>query len=171
MVTFKPTKPPPTFNGDKTKFTDWFRHVEMYWACIQGATDEQKVLGTCLYMNNGPAATWSGAYSKTELTKPRNDPHRCVWSTFVTMLKEAYAPISKMADAQAHLCRLKQGTVLTDQYIILFRQVLSDAGYPSTITSDTPEADHVIDVLKMNMNPMLWRIASACTRPATSRPS
>ena len=74
IATFKPTKP-PTFSGNKMKFIDWLCHVEMYWACIQGATDEQMVLGTCLYMSNSPAVTqtWLGVYSKTELAKPQND--------------------------------------------------------------------------------------------------
>ena len=156
MATFKPTKP-LTFNGDKMKFMDRLCHVKMYWACIQGATDEQKVLETCLYMSDSPAVTqtWSGVYSKTELAKPRNDPHCCVWTTFITALKETYAPISETADTQARLCQLKQGTVLMDWYIILFRQVLSGASYPSAITPNTLEADHLINVLKMNMNPVI----------------
>lgn len=44
--------------------------------------------------------------------------------------------------------------MLTDQYLILFGQILSDARY-STIKKDTPEVDHLIDVLKMNMNSMI----------------
>ena len=43
--------------------------------------------------------------------------------------------------------------MLTDQYIILFRQILSGASYPSAI--NTLEADHLINVLKMNMNPVI----------------
>lgn len=99
--------------------------------------------------------TWSGAYSKTELAKSPHDPSHCCWTDFVTALKEAYAPISEKADAQARLHQFKQGTTLTDQYLILFKQILSDAGYPATIPSNTPEADHLIDTLKNNMNPAI----------------
>ena len=106
-------------------------------------------------MNEGSAATWSGAYSKTELAKSPHDPSHCRWADFVIALKEAYAPISEKADTQACLHQFKQGNTLTDQYLILFKQILSDAGYPATILPNTPEADHLIDVLKNNMNPAI----------------
>jgi hypothetical protein len=147
---------PNTFNGDKSKFTDWFRHVEIYWAFKDEATDKQKILVTCQLMNEGPAGTWSAAYCARQIasanSKSKHAPSTYSWKEFVQALKETYAPINITGDAQARLRTLKQGTTLTDQFLITFTQIMSDAGYGLDIPRDTTEADHLIDLLRTNMN-------------------
>ena len=66
-------------------------------------------------------------------------------------MKETYAPISETADAQACLHLLKQDSTLTDQFLITFAQIIAKAEYMD-MKKDTPEADHLINLLKVNMN-------------------
>ena len=47
---------PKSFNGNKDKFTEWFQHVEMYWAFNDAADDKRKILVTSQFMDEGPAA-------------------------------------------------------------------------------------------------------------------
>ena len=142
---------PKAFNGDKSQFSDWLRHVEMYWLFYDSATEMQKILVTCELMNEGPAATWSGAWTAAQSGKSQ---HSWSWEDFVKDLKEAYAPISETADAQARLRLLKQGSTPTDQFLITFTQIVAEAKY-TDVKKDSPEADHLIDVLKANMNPTI----------------
>ncbi|KAF8834030.1 hypothetical protein BDN67DRAFT_985623 [Paxillus ammoniavirescens] len=147
---------PNTFNGDKRKFMDWFRHIEIYSAFKDEATDKQKVLVTCQLMNEGPAGTWSATYCARLIAsanaRSKHAPSMYSWKDFVQALKEAYTPINITGDAQARLRTLKQGTTLTDQFLIMFTQIMSDTGYSLEVSKDTTEADHLIDLLHTNMN-------------------
>ena len=123
----------------------------MYWLFYDSTTEMQKILVTCELMNEGPAVTWSGAWTAAQSGKFQ---HSWSWGDFVKDLKEAYAPISKTADAQARLRLLKQGSTPTDQFLITFTQIVAEAKY-TDVKKDSPEADHLIDVLKVNMNPTI----------------
>jgi len=142
---------PKSFNGDKERFTEWFQHVEMFWAFNEAADDRKRVLVTCQFMDEGPAAAWAGAWCTKELNKSLQDTTKFSWRGFVYALKDAYAPINITGDAQARLCQLKQGSTLTSQFLIIWSQIMAEAGY-GTIMKDTPEADHLIDLLKTNAN-------------------
>ena len=138
---------PKTFNEDKSQFSDWLCHIEMY-LFYNSTTEMQKILITCELMNEGPAAMWSGAWTMSQSGKFQ---HSWSWGDFVKDLKETYAPISEMADAQARLRLLKQGSTPTDQFLIIFAQIVAEAKY-TDVKKDTPEADHLINLLMVNMN-------------------
>ena len=58
------------------------------------------------YMDEGPAATWAGAWCTKELNKSLQDMTKFSWRSFVYALKDAYAPINITGDAQARLRQL-----------------------------------------------------------------
>jgi len=88
-------------------------------------------------MNEGPAAAWAGAWCTKELNKSLQDMTKFSWRSFVYALKDAYAPINITGNAQARLRQLKQGSTLTSQFLIIWSQIMAEAGY-GTITKDTP---------------------------------
>lgn len=156
MATFKVPKP-SIFDGEKDSFKAWFQGIESYWALIPTATEEQKVLATCLYMTGSPRVrSWSSHYSSTELAKSPHDPSRCRWRDFVAAMKETYGPVDDASDAQKRLRELTQGSMLTAHYLIEFSQICSDAGYNFSSLS-RPETDQLVDRLKSNMNPVIVR--------------
>ena len=55
--------------------------------------------------------------------------HSWSWEDFIKDLKEAYAPISEMANAQARLHLLKQGSTPTNQFLVTFTQIVAKAKY------------------------------------------
>ena len=92
---------PKSFDGDKNKFTEWFQHIEMYWAFNDVADNKKKILVTSQFMDKGPAAAWAGAWCTKELSRSQNDPSRFVWHNFVTTLWDTYALVNVTGDAQA----------------------------------------------------------------------
>lgn len=142
---------PWAFDGDKEQFSDWFAHVLAYWAYYDQATEKQKVLATCGYMNAGAARTWSRAYCKRFLSQSQ---HAWSWDHFVAELKDMYGPLNEPADAQARLRLFTQDSTPTEQYLITLLQIATEAEY-TEVKANTPEADHLIDLLKTNMNPTI----------------
>ena len=124
----------------------------MYWAFNDAADDKKKILVTSQFMDEGPAAAWAGAWCAKELSRSQNDPSRFVWRNFVAALRDTYAPVNVTGDAQARLRQLKQGTTLTNQFLITWFQIMSEAGYGTVLKPDTLEADHLIDLLKTSAN-------------------
>jgi len=93
LATLKMPKP-KSFNRDKEKFTEWFQHVEMFWAFNEAVDDRKRVLVTCQFMDEGPAATWAGTWCTKELNKSLQNTMKFSWRGFVYALKDAYAPIN-----------------------------------------------------------------------------
>ncbi|KIJ09743.1 hypothetical protein PAXINDRAFT_17178 [Paxillus involutus ATCC 200175] len=132
---------PQAFSGNKSVFTDWLQHVQMYFSFHSNCTEKEHILITLSLMNQGYANIWSSAYYQKEEAKYE----------FVCALKESFAPINETGLAHTRLRELKQGNTLTDQFVTMFEQLMVEAGY-STARNNSTDADHLIDILKVNAN-------------------
>ncbi|KAF8834903.1 hypothetical protein BDN67DRAFT_984985 [Paxillus ammoniavirescens] len=140
---------PAAFNGDKSKFESWFRHVQMYFQFqdVQ-PTERNKILLTMSYMSEGYASEWSASYfDREEQKNVLQNPYS--WRVFKTQLEHSFGPINNRQDTQERLVNFKQGKLPINKYLTKWEQILTTARY-GLITDDTNEVDSLIRLLHSN---------------------
>ena len=128
---------PRWFDGDQTKFEDWWREIRLFLKSnrVNGTDDRITAILACL--REGVV----GIYAQKKLDKLDEDNNTQNWDDFVKEIKITFSNKSKAADVEWKIETFKQGKRNTADFIIEFKALATKA--------NTDEL-HAIFLLKKN---------------------
>ena len=117
-------KPEP-YDGDRTKYIQWWRTVELYLAGFEEEpSDRQKVLIILSYMKGQNAA---GRWADLYVTQGLNAV--CSFDEFADQLKKMFQPPDIRHNAEKRLLALRQGKETVEDFMTRLKQLVIEAEY------------------------------------------
>jgi len=128
---------PGWFDGDRSKFEDWWRRIRLFLKSnrVNGTDDRITAILACL---RGGVA---GIYAQKKLDELDKDKDTQDWDEFVKELKTMFSDKLKAADAEWKIETFKQEKQNTADFMIEFEAL--------TMKANTDEL-HAIFLLKKN---------------------
>jgi len=128
---------PGWFDGDRTKFVDWWRGIQLFLKINRVLETDDRITAILACLRGGVA----GIYAQKKLDELDEELGTQDWDDFVKEIKTTFSDKSKAADAKWKIKMFKQGKRNTADYIIEFKALAMKA--------DTDEL-HTIFLLKKN---------------------
>jgi len=129
---------PGWFNGDWSKFEDWWRGIRLFLKSNRVTRMDNKITAILACLRGGVA----GIYAQKKLDEFDEDNDTQDWDEFVKEFKTTFSDKSKAADAEWKIETFKQGKRNTADFMIEFEALATKA--------DTDEL-HAIFLLKKNV--------------------
>jgi len=129
---------PGWFNGDRSKFEDWWRGIRLFLKSNRVNGTDDKITAILAHLRGGVA----GIYAQKKLDEFDEDNDTQDWEEFVKEFKTTFSDKSKAADAEWKIETFKQGKKNTADFMIEFEALATKA--------DTDEL-HAIFLLKKNV--------------------
>lgn len=135
---------PPSLKGTKldlifggTKFNSTLRHP----------TDCCKIQLVLTYMQKGYSGKWTVPYS--DKMRALSVAQHYQWDSFKEVLLKGFASLNKGQEAQAEMAQVKQGKMLTEEYLTCWGQFLVKAKYV-IVKANYNDVDYLIHLLHNN---------------------
>ena len=128
---------PGWFDGDQTKFEDWWRGIRLFLKSNRVIETDDRITAILARLRGGVA----GIYAQKKLDELDEELGTQDWEDFVKEIKTMFSDKSKAADAEWKIETFKQGKQNTADFIIKFEALAMKA--------DTDEL-HAIFLLKKN---------------------
>ena len=129
---------PEWFNGDRTKFEDWWRGMKLFLKNNIVMETGNKIIAILVYLRRDIA----GIYTQKKLNELDEETRTQDWNNFVQKIKKIFSDKTKAADAEWKIETFKQGRRNTADFMIEF-EVLA-------MKADTDKL-HAIFLLKKNV--------------------
>ena len=129
---------PEWFNGDRTKFEDWWRGMKLFLKNNIVMETGNKIIAILVYLRRDIA----GIYTQKKLNKLDEETGTQDWNNFVQKIKKIFSDKTKAVDAEWKIEIFKQGRRNTADFMIEF-EVLA-------MKADTDKL-HAIFLLKKNV--------------------
>ena len=129
---------PEWFNGDRTKFEDWWRGMKLFLKNNIVMETGNKIIAILVYLRRDIA----GIYTQKKLNELDEETGTQDWNNFVQKIKKIFSDKTKAADAEWKIETFKQGRRNTADFMIEF-EVLA-------MKADTDKL-HAIFLLKKNV--------------------
>ena len=129
---------PEWFNGDRTKFEDWWRGMKFFLKNNIVMETGNKIIAILVYLRRDIA----GIYTQKKLNELDEETGTQDWNNFVQKIKKIFSDKTKAADAEWKIETFKQGRRNTADFMIEF-EVLA-------MKADTDKL-HAIFLLKKNV--------------------
>ena len=129
---------PEWFNGDRTKFEDWWRGMKLFIKNNTVMETGNKIIAILVYLRRDIA----GIYTQKKLNELDEETRTQDWNNFVQKIKKIFSDKTKAADAEWKIETFKQGRRNTADFMIEF-EVLA-------MKADTDKL-HAIFLLKKNV--------------------
>ena len=129
---------PGWFNGDWSKFEDWWRGIQLFLKSNRVNGTDDKITAILSRLRGGVA----GIYAQKKLDEFDEDNDTQDWNEFVKEFKTTFSDKSKAADAEWKIKTFKQGKRNIADFMIEFKALATKA--------DTDEL-HAIFLLKKNI--------------------
>ena len=129
---------PEWFNGDRTKFEDWWRGMKLFIKNNTVMETGNKIIAILVYLRRDIA----GIYTQKKLNELDEETGTQDWNNFVQKIKKIFSDKTKAADAEWKIETFKQGRRNTADFMIEF-EVLA-------MKADTDKL-HAIFLLKKNV--------------------
>jgi len=129
---------PGWFNGDRSKFEDWWRGIRLFLKSNRVNGTDDKITAILARLRGGVA----GIYAQKKLDEFDEDNDTQDWDEFVKEFKTTFSDKSKAADAKWKIETFKQGKRNTVDFMIEFEALAMKA--------DTDEL-YTIFLLKKNV--------------------
>ena len=129
---------PGWFNGDRSKFEDWWRGIRLFLKSNRVTGMDDKITMILARLRGGVA----GIYAQKKLDEFDEDNDTQDWEEFVKEFKTTFSNKSKAADAKWKIETFKQGKKNMADFMIEFEALATKA--------DTDEL-HAIFLLKKNV--------------------
>ena len=129
---------PGWFNGDRSKFEDWWRGIRLFLKSNRVNGTDDRITAILAHLREGVV----GIYAQKKLDELDEDNNTQDWDKFVKELKTTFSDKSKAADAKWKIETFKQGKRNTADFMIEFEALAMKA--------DTDEL-HAIFLLKKNV--------------------
>ena len=161
-------KPDP-YNGNKTRFVQWWRTVNLYLSGFKtDPTNRQKMLIILSYMKGDNVA---GRFADLMVTTRGID--MMSFASFEEKLKKTFQPAALVRNAETALFALKQGKELVEDYFTWLYQLAEEAKFSVTYHSHTivnlirrAVKSEILEFVKRNqpdlidsMEPQVWETA------------
>ena len=108
---------PGWFDGDRTKFEDWWRGIRLFLKSNIVNRTDNKITAILAYLREGVAEI----YAQKKLDKLDEDNNTQDWDDFVKEIKTTFSDKSKAIDAEWRIETFKQGKQNTADFIIEFK--------------------------------------------------
>jgi len=128
---------PGWFDGDRTKFKDWWRGIRLFLKSNRVLETDDRITAILARLRGGVA----GIYAQKKLDELDEELGTQDWNDFVKEIKTIFSDKSKAVDAEWKIKMFKQGKQNTADYIIEFEALAMKA--------NTDEL-HAIFLLKKN---------------------
>ena len=129
---------PGWFNGDRSKFEDWWRGIRLFFKSNRVNGTDNKIMAILARLRGGVTRI----YAQKELNEFDEDNDTQNWEEFVKEFKTTFSNKSKAADAEWKIETFKQGKRNTVDFMIEFEVLATKV--------DTNEL-HAIFLLKKNV--------------------
>jgi len=129
---------PEWFNGDRTKFEDWWRGMKLFLKNNIVMETGNKIIAILVYLRRDIA----GIYTQKKLNELDEETGTQDWNNFVQKIKKIFSDKTKAVDAEWKIEIFKQGRRNTADFMIEF-EVLA-------MKADTDKL-HAIFLLKKNV--------------------
>ena len=129
---------PEWFNGDRTKFEDWWRGMKLFLKNNIVMETGNKIIAILVYLRRDIA----GIYTQKKINELDEETRTQDWNNFVQKIKKIFSDKTKAADAEWKIETFKQGRRNTADFMIEF-EVLA-------MKADTDKL-HAIFLLKKNV--------------------
>ena len=129
---------PGWFDGDRTKFEDWWRGIRLFLKSNRVMETDDRITAILARLRGGVA----GIYAQKKLDELDEELGTQDWEDFVKEIKTTFSDKSKAADAEWKIETFKQGKKNTADFMIEFKALAMKA--------DTDEY-HAIFLLKKNV--------------------
>ena len=129
---------PGWFDGDQTKFEDWWRGIRLFLKSNRVNRTDDKITVILAHLRGGVA----GIYAQKKLDELDEENNTQDWDDFVKEIKTTFSNKSKAADAEWKIETFKQEKRNTVDFMIKFDTLATKA--------DTDEL-HMIFLLKKNV--------------------
>ena len=129
---------PGWFDGDRTKFEDWWRGIQLFLKSNRVLKTDDRITAILACLRGGVV----GIYTQKKLDELDEELGTQDWDDFLKELKTTFSDKSKAADAEWKIETFKQGKQNTADLIIEFEAL--------AMKTDTDEL-HAIFLLKKNI--------------------
>ena len=126
------------FNGDRTKFEDWWREIWLFLKSNKVMETNNKIIVILAHLRKGVA----GIYTQKKLDELNKELETQDWEEFVKEIKTTFSNKTKAADTEWRIESFKQGKKNTVDFMIEFKTL--------AIKADIDEL-HIIFLLKKNV--------------------
>ena len=126
---------PGFFDGDRTKFDDWWRQMKLFMRFNKIVAAEDKMLAVIARFKGGTA----GQFAETELIKIERAEDTRDWNKFADRVEESFSNDTQSSEAEWKIEEFKQGKKHTADFLIEFHVL--------KIRADTDDL-HAIFLLK-----------------------
>ena len=128
---------PVWFDGDRTKFEDWWRKIRLFLKSNRVIETDDRITAILARLRGGVV----GIYVQKKLNKLDEELGTQDWEDFIKEIKTMFSDKSKAVDAEWKIETFKQGKRNTADFMIKFEALAMKA--------DTDEL-HTIFLLKKN---------------------